>query len=343
MDRREVLKGIALASLVGSTADAIATPQVPAASHPAAAPPSPPTTPYPPDPSRKRFVEDTWPNKKRLLAIADADVWYNRERASYHHDASSHTLATIERLGRESGEWVTIIRTDFKLLTKDINYGRNARTLNDFDAVFLMGGGSWEITDEQKDDLLSFVRDDGKGFIGGHASNGGGCIVWREYAEMVGGDLVAEFPSIDLPIVVEDPSFPGMKNVPRNWSFRDQYTINGPNYSREVDHVIMRLDSSRFREKLASLSAEREGSKMPEDEFSARVEKLIGVRTDGDYPIVWAKKYGKGRVWYSTFGHIDATMDDKHIQEIYTGGIRWALGLVEADITPQPYPGKPYP
>jgi hypothetical protein len=27
---------------------------------------------------------------------------------------------------------------------------------------------------------------------------------------------------------------------------------------------------------------------------------------------------------------------------VITGGIRWALGLVDADITPPPYLGKPY-
>ena len=107
--------------------------------------------------------------------------------------------------------------------------------------------------------------------------------------------------------------------------------------------MILRLDSSRFAEKLASLNAEKEGSKMSDEAYRARIAKLIGVRTDGDYPLVWAKKYGKGRVWYSTFGHIDTSLDDSRLQEIYTGGIRWALGLVDADITPRPYPGKPNP
>lgn len=343
MDRRELLKGLAIASYGATSTKALYGVQ-------AATPPAPPQTPPAPGGQppvgagpRTRSVEDAWPGKKKLLAIADADVWYNRQRNSYHHDASSHTLAVIERLGRESGDWVTVIRTDFKLLTKDVNYGRNARTLNDFDAVFFMGGGSWEITDEQKADLLSFVHDDGKGFVAGHAANGGGCIQWREYAEMVGGDLIGEFPSSTMPIVVEDPKFPGVQNIPHDWAFRDQFTILGPNFSRDVDRVILRLDSSRFKEKLASLNAEKDGNHMPEEAYRARFEKLIGLRTDGDYPIVWARKYGKGRVWYSTFGHIETTLDDPHVQQMYTGGIRWALGLVDADMTPRPFPGKPYP
>src|SRR3984957_2466762 len=135
MDRRELLKGLAVTSFSPRAADALAGAQAANAT----TPPAPERThPPTPDPARPRSVEDTWPGKKKLLAIADADVWYNRQRQSYHHDASSHTLATIERLGRESGDWITVIRTDFKLLTKDINYGRNAPPLCLFFASFFL-------------------------------------------------------------------------------------------------------------------------------------------------------------------------------------------------------------
>ena len=55
---------------------------------------------------------------------------------------------------------------------------------------------------------------------------------------------------------------------------------------------------------------------------------------------MWAKKYGKGRVWYSTFGHLEATLDDARIQQMYIGAIKWALGLIDADITPRPFPRR---
>jgi hypothetical protein len=50
--------------------------------------------------------------KRRLLAIGDV------HRKIYQHDAVSHALATIERLGRQSGVFDTFIRTDIQLLTK---------------------------------------------------------------------------------------------------------------------------------------------------------------------------------------------------------------------------------
>ena len=233
---------------------------------------------------------------------------------------------------------VTVIRTDMRLLTKQPIAGYNVRNLNHFDAVFYMGEGPWNITDQQKTDLLSFVHEDGKGFIAGHAGNGGHLLLWPEYAEMIGGNLVGEFPSADMHIVVEDPSFPGVQGFPREFTFRDQYTIVGPNYSLGVDHVIVRMDSSKFPEVFATLQAENPNHFASPEQLQASLKKLASLRTDGDFPIVWAKKYGKGRVWYSSFGHLETTLDDTRIQQMYIGAIKWALGLADPDITPHPFP-----
>src|SRR4029077_793898 len=138
--------------------------------------------------------------KKRLLAIG--------EEKGYRHEAVSHALATIERLGRESGLWDTTIRTDTEALTKKkLEY--NAKNLNDFDAVLFYTGGTLEMDDEKKADFLSFVRDDGKGSIGVHSAT----ITftgWPEYGDMIGG-YYDEHPwgTFDAPILVEHPGFPG--------------------------------------------------------------------------------------------------------------------------------------
>src|SRR5580658_4522953 len=75
----------------------------------------------------------TSPTPKRLLAIG--------EEKGYRHEAVTHALATIERLGRETGLWDTYIRTDTEALTKKkLEY--NAKNLNDFDAVLFYTGGT---------------------------------------------------------------------------------------------------------------------------------------------------------------------------------------------------------
>jgi type 1 glutamine amidotransferase len=59
-------------------------------------------------------------------------------------------------------------------------------------------------------------------------------------------------------------------------------------------------------------------------------------RTDGDFPLAWAKMYGKGRVFYSSFGHAAATWDNPDIYRMYFEALKWSLGLTEADVTPRP-------
>src|SRR5271167_2921185 len=176
------------------------------------------------------------PTKKRLLAIG--------EEKGYRHEAISHALATIERLGRETGLWDTTIRTDTEALTKKkLEY--NAKNLNNFDAVLFFTGGELEMDPQQKADFLSFIHDDGKGFVGVHSAT----ITftsWPEYGEMIGG-YYDEHPwgTFDAPILVEDPSFPGMQGWPRSFVLRDEiYQLK--DYSRDKVRVLMRLDPDKL-------------------------------------------------------------------------------------------------
>jgi len=52
-------------------------------------------------------------------------------------------------------------------------------------------------------------------------------------------------------------------------------------------------------------------------------------RKDRDFPVSWAKTYGKGRVFYSTLGHVDANWDKPELQKMYVEAIKWAMRLVD--------------
>ena len=121
-------------------------------------------------------------------------------QSGFHHDSISHALAVVEQIGRQSGAYVTMIRTDSQLLTKGQIVGRdryegrgvNARTLDFYDAIFMLPSGFGTMTEQQKAELLSFVRDDGKGLVVGHAT-GVAFTNWPEFGEMVGGYMDGEF------------------------------------------------------------------------------------------------------------------------------------------------------
>ncbi|HEX3372635.1 MAG TPA: ThuA domain-containing protein [Edaphobacter sp.] len=262
--------------------------------------------------------QEPFAGKKKVLAIGDA-------RTGYQHDSISHALATIEQMGRRSGEYITFIRTDSQLITKDKIYGTgkytasgnrgvNAKGLDYFDAIFFYGLGEGDLSEKQKSDLLSFVHDDGKGFVGAHSAIDA-FYNWPEYGEMVGAYFDNHpWGVFDAPIIVEEPSFPGMKQFSREFVIRDEIYVptNAPYSRKEVD-VLARLDASKVDFKVRDLH-----------------------RTDGDFPVAWVKKYGKGNVFYSTFGHPDSAWDNPDVQKMYFEAIRWALGLV--DYAPRPHP-----
>jgi uncharacterized protein len=45
--------------------------------------------------------------------------------------------------------------------------------------------------------------------------------------------------------------------------------------------------------------------------------------------------YGKGRVFYSTLGHVEANWDRPEMQTMIVEAIKWVLKLVDADVTPR--------
>lgn len=253
---------------------------------------------------------DPWPGMKRLLVIADVQT-------GFHHDSINHAIGVIEQLGREHREWATVIRTDSQLITKAPILGQgsryggrpvNARNLDHFDAVFFLGSGTGSLSEQQKADLLSFVREDGKGFVAGHAASVA-YYDWPAYLDMIGGFMEYEFRPAPMTLSVEDPKFPGANAFPRSFVLNDQFPVMRAPFSSKDVHVILRLDASK-------LTAEQ-----------------ISHRPDGDIPVVWAKPYGKGRVYNLTIGHREEVWDETAFRTLAREGIRWALGLVSADVS----------
>jgi type 1 glutamine amidotransferase len=253
-------------------------------------------------------------SRKQVLAWADV-------RNGYQHDSISHAVATIERLGRESGAYDTFIRTDSQLITKHpitfpagtgIATGEqfNVRNLNYFDAIFFFGVREIDLSPEQRTDLLSFVKDDGKGFVAAHSA-ATAFFSWPEFGEMLGGRF-DEHPwdIIDGTVVVDDPAFPAMRHLPRAKVFRDElYQIK--DFSRAKIRVLAHLDASKLD-----------------------LTRPLVHRKDGDFPAAWAKTYGNGRVFYSILGHDAESWDNPALSRMYFEAMRWALRLVDGDATP---------
>ncbi|NOW46324.1 hypothetical protein FHW96_002484 [Novosphingobium sp. SG751A] len=267
-----------------------------------AAPNGPPRTPPP-------GYQDAYAGKKRLLVIADLST--GNQSA---HMAVSHAVSVIEQIGRESGAYVTFIRTDMDWITKGETWGKfdyakggpkqaRGKNLDYFDAVLFYTNGDTTLSPQQKQDLLDYVAKDGKGFIGIHTATAT-ATNWPEYGEMLGG-VFDNHPWMisDAKIIVERPGFPAMKGLKTGMVLKDEHYQMLPNpYSRDKVDVLARIDTS-----------------------SVNMAAPMVHRKDGDFPVAWIKSYGQGRVFYSGLGHTDASWDDPRIRTMVLEAVKWAV------------------
>lgn len=233
----------------------------------------------------------------------------------FEHDAISTAMAAIFDMGRESGLWDTMLRTDTELITKK-TMDRNAKNLDYFDAiVFVSTTGELDLDDGQKKDMLSFIKDDGKGFVGVHAALDTN-YKWPEYGEMIGGWFDQHpWSTFNAPIINEDPSFPAVRHFPAGFLKYDEI-YQPKEWSRDKVHVLLSLDPTKLN--------------------YANNPRIH--RSDHDFAVAWNKMYGKGRVFYSTLGHTEESWSDPDIRKLYFEAIRWVLGMTEGSTASHPRP-----
>jgi uncharacterized protein len=233
------------------------------------------------------------PKKKHVLCIG--------ESKGYQHDSISDAMATIWKIGKSTGLWETYMRTDSQLITKK-KLTANAKNLDYFDAVFFYTTGELPLDDEQKAALLSFVRDDGKGFIGTHSATDT-FYKWPEYGDMIGGYFDHHPWHQEVGVKVEDRSFVATEHFPAEFKITDEI-YQFKDWSRGKVHVLMSIDPA-----------------------TVDLTKKEVHRTDNDFGVAWTKSYGKGRVFYCSLGHREEVWARPDIQKMWTEAVKWALRL----------------
>ena len=249
------------------------------------------------------------PQRKKLL------IWADTRNGIAQHDIA-HAEAVIEELGYKSGLYDSYIRTDSSIIAKrpKMTTGEPASggpSLCNVDAIFFLGHREIDLDAQGRSDLLWFVHDRGGGFVAVHTGVGA-FMSWPDFGQLIGARY-DEHPwnTTEAPLVVVDPNFPGIGKFTSGQMFHDEF-YQLKDFDAKDIHVVLRLDTSHL-------------------DMTRR-----GVQPGDSYAQAYAKLYGKGRVFYSGLGHAPATWDDPRIQDMYLGAIKWALGLVDADVTPNP-------
>jgi len=169
------------------------------------------------------------------------------------------------------------------------------------------------MTPEGKEKLLKAIAD-GKGFVGFHAatdsfhSKGPRDENQTEvdpYIAIIGGEFIVHGDQQESTIRAVSPEFPGVRDFGKIQKLKEEwYTLK--NFARDL-HVIL-------------------------------VEDNEGMEGDcyqrPPFPATWARMHGKGRVFYTSFGHRDDIWTNARVQGIIAGGLAWAMGNITVDVTP---------
>ena len=233
----------------------------------------------------------------------------------------------FELMGEKTGAWETTVSNSPDVFEAD--------SLNKFDAVILESttGELFGVPKNERDlnklapeekekqlrlrkNLLDFVSG-GKGLVGIHAA--GDCSYgWHEYGEMIGGYFNGH-PWGKINVRIDDPKSPLTAQFEgKPFDFSDEIYTYKDTYTREKLHILLSVD------------IEKSGIKSGEN------------RKDHDYGVAWIREYGKGRVFYTLFGHREETYMNPMTVKFFLSGIQYALGDLKADATPSgPLPPAP--
>ncbi len=238
------------------------------------------------------------PAKKRKVLV----FWLCQ---GFFHGSIPVGNKAFEVMGSKTGAFETVVSDDMAMFAPD--------KLKQFDAVIFNNTTSLKFSEEaHRKSLMDFVKG-GKGVIGVHGATDN-FYNWPEAAEMMGG-LFSGHPwggGGTWAVKLDEPDHPLNKAFGgKGFLIRDEiYQMKAP-YSREKLRILLSLDMAH---------GPTGGRK--------------GKRADKDNAVAWIRQFGKGRVFYCSFGHNNDIFWNKAVVQHFLDGIQYALGDLKADATP---------
>ncbi|MDB6175417.1 MAG: hypothetical protein JWL59_4728 [Chthoniobacteraceae bacterium] len=239
---------------------------------------------------------------------------------SYKNGMPSHAEKVLAELGKKNN-WEFTFSKDGSLFSPGY--------LNQYDAVFFYTtgdlttpgtDGQLAMTPAGKQALLDYVAG-GKGFIGSHSASDTfhtnneskkGPDRYKNfgpladpYVRMLGGEFIKHGAQQNARMRSVDSKFPGFDKVGAGFDMQEEwYSLK--DFSDDL-HVLLVQETDAMK----GIEYQRPA-----------------------FPATWARMHGKGRVFYTSMGHREDVWLNPLFQELLIGGIRWAVGEVQADVSP---------
>jgi type 1 glutamine amidotransferase len=251
--------------------------------------------------------------RKQKVLYFTRSVEYEHSVVHREGDQLSHSEKILTELGGKAGFEVECSK-DGRVFDGD---------LDPYDAIaFYTCGdlchpeskdGAPPMSQDGKKRLLDAIAA-GKGFVGFHSatdsfhSKGEPNEIQTEldpYVAMLGGEFIKHGPQQVATMRVASPKFPGLEGAGDSFELNEEWYAM-KNFPKDL-HVIL-------------------------------VQETEGMKGDcyqrPPFPATWARMHGKGRVYYTSLGHREDIWTNPLCQRIIIGGFDWAMGEVDADLTP---------
>jgi type 1 glutamine amidotransferase len=222
----------------------------------------------------------------------------------------------LELMGAKTGAYETVVSNDVEMFRPE--------TIRQFDAICFNNTVGVLFDDpELRQSLLDFVRDGG-GFVGIHAA--AATFVqypkydqWPAFGRMLGAYEDGGHPwgaEETITIKVEDPSHPVNAAFDgKGFEICDEVFQFRHGYSRDKLRILLAIDPDKT-------------------DMGPSRRILPERRKDKDLAMSWVRSYGRGRVFYSSFGHNKHIFWNPKILKHFLDGIQFALGDLDASTTP---------
>jgi type 1 glutamine amidotransferase len=157
-----------------------------------------------------------------------------------------------------------------------------------------------------RETLIKYVES-GKGMLGLHCASDTFHSKPNEvdpYIALLGGEFIHHGAQQTCDIKIIDHNFGPIKNL-QDFNLKEEW-YQLKNFAPDMHVIAMQQTQS----------------------MDAEYQKLK------PYPMTWARKQAKGRVFYSSLGHREDVWKNPIFENILLGGLAWAMGNAEAEVTP---------
>ncbi len=234
--------------------------------------------------------------------------------------------AAFETLGRKSGAFEPVVSGDLAMYLPE--------NIRQFDAIVMNNSSGHWLTPTDADMAKEAFKKHGtkkavveqvlsKSLLD-YVANGGGIMAihfaiaanrhWPQFQQLLGATFTGHPWNEEVGITVEEPGHPLVAAFSgKDFRLADEIYQYGDPYDRSKVRVLVSLDPERTNMGVKWIN-----------------------RKDNDFALAWVKSYGRGRIFYTSFGHRADLFWDSQMLQFYLDAIQFATGDLEAPTAPRP-------